>query len=859
MVSDWAQKGKQRAPSASIRTWPRDDSDSSGGGNGIVVPLQYVGTTAYNAAYTLPITLGSNNLNVSLQIDTGSSDLWVTDSSCSTSACNNVPSNKRYDASSSSTSIASGSSFNVSYLEGQALGLVVWDSVDIGGYTIDTQAFAAASTVNSEPLSSSFNGIIGLALPDNSIISRTIPSSSSSTTDGSQFTSNIFSLSPSSLSPAARFLSITLERPGSSTIPSLFGIGKHPSQSQVPQIGSGEDVQYATSLASLTSTGISAGYLFWKASIADITVWVDGQAKPITLQKSSYEASPSAILDTGVPVILSTKVIADAIYGAIGVSPASDGNYYVSCTTPLNLTVSLDSRLPISVHPLDLTTEPPSSQSSSSNCIGLIQAADQFLSSVGVDMILGVPFIRNTYMVMAYQVPDSNGSFPDLRGSNNPQSPSDTSTSNQLSPRLGLQGLTNATVAMGKQNSFQEENKKIDSQHRLDEFQKVRVLGQSINGTPTTNSDSSKKSLSVGLDVLFGLIGFFGLCFILFGIRFCFMRRRYRGSGASTDEHGLPSRAFGGASATNSTKSGGLFAWFHPKKISSPYVGDQKGLGAYELAGRTSPTTDTFPSEDALRQMRYQAYMNKERLTSEYTVSSEHTRIGDAEDGNDAEMGWRKKIGEKFPRDTSDGLTTSRTLTQDADWNPAKELDWNRDTLVGLDPPTHNKDEQIANARALSPEGRPIIPRRESSDAVGSRSSRFEPSTDLSGHGRGQSITLPLLQLPETALMLTPLTSQSTQDTADRSPAQTTSSPENDWDLGEFGSGMAGVGSARRNERLRSESLDISGDINLPSSVERPASSYSSYSSRFERGRPARTPTGPRHSTLSTSSSIIHD
>lgn len=49
MVSDWAQKGKQRAPSASIRTWPRDDSDSSGGGNGIVVPLQYVGTTAYNA------------------------------------------------------------------------------------------------------------------------------------------------------------------------------------------------------------------------------------------------------------------------------------------------------------------------------------------------------------------------------------------------------------------------------------------------------------------------------------------------------------------------------------------------------------------------------------------------------------------------------------------------------------------------------------------------------------------------------------------------------------------------------------------------------------------------------------------
>ncbi|KAJ4475081.1 acid protease [Lentinula aciculospora] len=843
MPSAWAPKGKERASSALLRSWPRDDSDSPGGGNGIVVPLQYVGTTAYDAAYTLPVTLGSNNVDVSLQIDTGSSDLWVTASSCSTSSCNNVPGNKRYDSSSSSSSIASGSSFNVTYLEGQALGLIVWDAVDIGGYTIDTQALAAASTVNSEPLSASFNGIIGLALPDNSIISRTIPSSSSSTTDGSQFTSNIFSLSPTSLSPAARFLSLTLERPGSSTIPSLFGIGRHPAQSQVPQIGSGENVQYSIPLPSLTSTGISAGNLFWKADIEDITVWVNGQAKTVTLQKSSYESSPTAILDTGVPLILSTKVIADAIYGAIGVSPASDGSYYVGCTTPLNLTVSLDNRLPISVHPLDLTTEPPSSQSSSSNCIGLIQAADSFLSSVGVDMILGVPFIRNTYMVMAYQVPDSNGSFPDLRGSNDPQSSSDTSISNQLFPRLGLQGLTNATVAM-------------------EEFQKVRVLGQPINGTPTVNSND-KKSLSVGLDVLFGLIGFFGLCFVLFGVRFCFMKRKYGNSGASTDEHAPPSRAFEDAPLANSVAGGGLFAWFRSKKKSSPYVGDQKGLGAYELAGRTSPTTDTFPTEDALRQMRYQAYMNKERLTSEYTVSSEHTRIEDA-DGHDGEMGWRKKLGEKYPRDTSDGLIASRTLTQDADWDPAKELDWNRDTLVGLDSPVHTMDAPMVNTRdlSLSPERRPVMTRRESSDAAGSRSSRAEPST-LFGHGRGQSISLPLLQLPETALTLdnTPLTSHSTQDPTNRSSAQSSSSPENDFDLGEFGGGMAGVGSARRNERLRSESLDISGDIALPSSLERPSSSYSSYSSRFERGRPTRTPTGPRQSTLSSHSSsiILHD
>lgn len=177
--------------------------------------------------------------------------------------------------------------------------------------------------MNSEQLSEYFDGVLGLALSDNSVISQTITPTSSNAPDGAQFTSNLFSLSPPSLSPAARFLSLTLSRPGSSTIPSLFGIGKHPSQSQVPQIGDGGNVQYSTVLDSLTSDGVAS--LFWKSNIENITVWVDGQAKPIALQNSS-SSYPSAILDTGVPVILATKVIADAIYGAIGVTPASDGN-----------------------------------------------------------------------------------------------------------------------------------------------------------------------------------------------------------------------------------------------------------------------------------------------------------------------------------------------------------------------------------------------------------------------------------------------------------------------------------------------------------------------------------------------------
>lgn len=47
-------------------------------------------------------------------------------------------------------------------------------------------------------------------------------------------------------------------------------------------------------------------------------------------------------------------------------------------------------------------------------CIGIIPSADYTLDSSSFDigdLILGVLFLRNTYTVMAYEVPDANGNF----------------------------------------------------------------------------------------------------------------------------------------------------------------------------------------------------------------------------------------------------------------------------------------------------------------------------------------------------------------------------------------------------------------------------------------------------------------
>ena len=195
---------------------------------------------------------------------------------------------------------------------------------------------------------------------------------------------------------------------------------------------------------------------------------------------------------------------------------------YVPCTTPLNMTITLDDRPELPLHPLDLTAEPPQ-DNQAQFCIGIIQAADAQLSSPGSslgDMILGVPFLRNVYTVMAYTAPETNGSFTPVNGSNQ-----------TITPRLGLLSLTNSTTA-------------------LEEFYAVRGVNQPISGGGSGNPAGGPlpvvvslggKKLSVGIVVLIGILSFFALCFVLFVARWFMFRRKYRDSAeevsAGTSSH----------------------------------------------------------------------------------------------------------------------------------------------------------------------------------------------------------------------------------------------------------------------------------------------------------------------------------
>ncbi|RXW13833.1 hypothetical protein EST38_g12019 [Candolleomyces aberdarensis] len=322
------------------------------------------------------------------------------------------------------------------------------------------------------------------------------------------------------------------------------------------------DVEYDTLLAERTGT------LFWKTSVREVVVYgANGERLDVELGRGVMGGVfPSAVLDTGVPLILATSRIANAIYGAVGVTPAEDGMYYVSCSTPLNLTIRLDNRKPISLHPLDLTAE-PQGDTQAKFCIGLIQSADSALgrpNSIG-DMILGVPFLRNVYSVMAYQAVGAGGTFErmppfpsgDETTTSTDEAPSTTTTTNTtvttttttpgaatstnpssvITPRLGLLGITDPSIA-------------------LEEFRQVRILRQPIstnttngvNGNPNAaNSDGSGRRLSVGIIVLIALAGFVLVAFIVFGARWWMIRRRYKRNELSGKSSNNPSEIFNGA------------------------------------------------------------------------------------------------------------------------------------------------------------------------------------------------------------------------------------------------------------------------------------------------------------------------
>jgi len=125
--------------------------------------------------YNAIIQLGTPAQNFSVQLDTGSSNLWVADKTDTQSVC---AKKSKFDSSKSSTYVANGKSFAIRYGSGFANGFLGQDKLCLGDSNIcyDKQVFAQANSIGQLFCElDGFDDILGLGWPSISVDGVTPP------------------------------------------------------------------------------------------------------------------------------------------------------------------------------------------------------------------------------------------------------------------------------------------------------------------------------------------------------------------------------------------------------------------------------------------------------------------------------------------------------------------------------------------------------------------------------------------------------------------------------------------------------------------------------------------------------------
>ncbi|KAJ7097598.1 aspartic peptidase domain-containing protein [Mycena epipterygia] len=320
-----------------------------------------------DSSYFSTIQIGTPPQSFNVILDTGSSDLFVLDSSCQECSGGGPLFDSSQSSSFSQQQSTNSRQTIISYGSGSVAGFIATDTVSMGTFTMSSQGFLAAEQIDQGLIDGSVSGLIGLAFQ------------ALAATDTVPFWQAL--VNNNQLSSPEMAFQLTRSQSENDEPGGTFTLGGTNSS-----LFTG-DIEFHNLAGSSTPT-------FWMLSLSAVTV----QGKSVTI--ATGDAALTAI-DTGTTALGGPTDGVNAIWAAVPGASAirgQQGFFQFPCTTSVSVTLSFGGQAwPISTQDINLGPV----EQGSSMCVGAI-----FDLSLGTNAgsgnpswVVGDTFLKNVYSV----------------------------------------------------------------------------------------------------------------------------------------------------------------------------------------------------------------------------------------------------------------------------------------------------------------------------------------------------------------------------------------------------------------------------------------------------------------------------
>ncbi|KAG8889977.1 hypothetical protein FRB98_001712 [Tulasnella sp. 332] len=333
-----------------------------------------------NTNYNVNITLGG--VIYTVIIDTGSSDLWI---------AADVPNAQPV-----------GLNTNITYGVGSVAGPIMKAPLSFAGYDVPAQAFLNASSYSPDPRSSGASGLIGLGPSIISNVFLTVNDVSAGPMMNRIFEQNMTS---------QNYITLFLSRDDD---PESTAISQMTISEPLPGYESIIQQQKLPVVLTSKQNLIAGAQQFW-TTYTDVNGVLGSDGQPIIVQSTvegAWEGTLVTVFDSGSSLPQVPKALSDSIYskaaGAIWNATLLGGIWTVPCNVELNVTFVFGGQA-IFVHPLDMSAIPSEvgapdidAVNGVAMCYGTFQPIGAGSAAPDHDMILGMSFLRNSYILLDY-------------------------------------------------------------------------------------------------------------------------------------------------------------------------------------------------------------------------------------------------------------------------------------------------------------------------------------------------------------------------------------------------------------------------------------------------------------------------